>query len=204
MQADLPKPSIDPASAKLPAGEPKAIRYAATRLEQPSRRASHLPSPSRSRIHAAISGTPCKFALAQSFEAAADPVHLFLCRPRHLFRLVRHAQSLGLLLCRRPAHPSRRQPRPRSARRAHDLGHDRHSRRQRLHGRGRLPPVCAGRGRGAVPCCLDAEAGGAGASAGEQGEEEHEQGEGEGGWRDFAQVGPGWVGARVVGWRQDA
>lgn len=44
-------------------GEPKAIRYHATRLEEVERGApSHHPSPTRSRINAAITGTPCSFS----------------------------------------------------------------------------------------------------------------------------------------------
>ena len=60
MQADMPKPALDPATKNLPAGEPKAIRYSATRLDDTVRPLKDAPSPSRSRIHAAISGTPCK------------------------------------------------------------------------------------------------------------------------------------------------
>ena len=56
----MPKPALDPATKNLPAGEPKAIRYSATRLDDTVRPLKDAPSPSRSRIHAAISGTPCK------------------------------------------------------------------------------------------------------------------------------------------------
>lgn len=48
----------------LPAGEPKGIRYHATRLGEMDRPAGRdddsEPSPSRSRIGAAIAGTPCE------------------------------------------------------------------------------------------------------------------------------------------------
>lgn len=47
-------------------GEPKAIRYTSTRLpeqnEGGSSRMSEPPSPTRSRIDAAIAGTPCKYS----------------------------------------------------------------------------------------------------------------------------------------------
>jgi len=54
----------------LPMGEPKGIRYHATRLmelekggtEQGASQSGETPSPSRSRIDAAISGTPCKYS----------------------------------------------------------------------------------------------------------------------------------------------
>lgn len=52
----------------LPMGEPKGIRYHATRLMEVekgglfgSENGDDTPSPTRSRINAAISGTPCKF-----------------------------------------------------------------------------------------------------------------------------------------------
>lgn len=46
----------------VPAGEPKSIRYHATRLEEMARAPKNggAPSPTRSRINAAISGTPCR------------------------------------------------------------------------------------------------------------------------------------------------
>ncbi|KAL8290309.1 hypothetical protein RQP46_003248 [Phenoliferia psychrophenolica] len=51
--------ATDTDSDGLPLGEPKGIRYHATRLDHVEKRAPGAPSPSRSRIHAAISGTPC-------------------------------------------------------------------------------------------------------------------------------------------------
>lgn len=46
-----------------PPGDPKSIRYHATRLKVAAKVDSDIPSPSRSRINAAITGTPCECAL---------------------------------------------------------------------------------------------------------------------------------------------
>ncbi|KAK4705373.1 protein DGCR14, partial [Phenoliferia sp. Uapishka_3] len=55
----VPDPELD----GLPLGEPKGIRYNATRLDHIERAAPGAPSPSRSRINAAITGTPCSLPL---------------------------------------------------------------------------------------------------------------------------------------------
>lgn len=75
--ADRPLlPDVDPKA--FPLGDPKGIRYHATRLEQIAKESSRSEksssggssrggssrggsSPTRSRVNAAISGTPCKF-----------------------------------------------------------------------------------------------------------------------------------------------
>ncbi|GAA6059811.1 hypothetical protein JCM10212_003706 [Sporobolomyces blumeae] len=57
-----PASSVDPSQPVLPLGEPKGIRYHATRLMElekgPNGSEAGTPSPSRSRIGAAIAGTP--------------------------------------------------------------------------------------------------------------------------------------------------
>jgi hypothetical protein len=40
-------------------GEPKGIRYHATRMDEVERKATRDPSPTHSRVHAAVTGTPC-------------------------------------------------------------------------------------------------------------------------------------------------
>lgn len=62
--ADVPPHASVSTSAVLPArGEPRAIKYNNTRLpeqdDQPSSGMTEPPSPTRSRIEAAIAGTPC-------------------------------------------------------------------------------------------------------------------------------------------------
>lgn len=57
------KPTPKPTDGKLP--PPKVIKYGNTRLPEqddtPKDSISEPPSPTRSRIDAAIMGTPCKF-----------------------------------------------------------------------------------------------------------------------------------------------
>ena len=116
----------------LPLGEPKGIRYHATRLNhvEEAKRPPGAPSPSRSRIHAAISGTPCSSSAPFSALPLCDSkseTH----RPSQR-RLV-DPQSRRLLLRRRPPDPTRLSDRPQGPPRAHDLGfHRRHARRAPL------------------------------------------------------------------------
>lgn len=66
--ADLaPYEQSGSAAANRARGEPKIIKYGNTRLTEQeestdSRKVSAPPSPTRSRIDAAISGTPCKIS----------------------------------------------------------------------------------------------------------------------------------------------
>ena len=84
IQAGMPKPALDPATKNLSAGEPKAIRYNATRLHEMARPPKDAPSPSRSRIHAAISGTPCELRFASADQHCQADRPPFAHRPRRV------------------------------------------------------------------------------------------------------------------------
>lgn len=122
----------------LPLGEPKGIRYHATRLMDLERGEGRLddgseggtPSPSRSRINAAISGTPCQSprsflpcrSLALNSSQSASRSWLGCGRPT---RLVVDASGQQLFVCVGVAFAARSPARTASAARVDDVGFNR-------------------------------------------------------------------------------